>query len=251
MAAGATRDLTAIHHNDEHARATGAPAAYASAIFLQGMWERVLRDFIGPAGTIRSIRSFRMVRFTLVGSVARVEGRVVAKEQRDGANLVTVELRTLVDGQVTVGPGTAVVTLPEPPQASSTSARSAAYHCASFWYSPGLRRTQTQWFSESGPRTRAGAPTASVSSGTTVPGVTTAPAATMARDPTTAPSSTVAWLPISASAPIDALWTTQAWPMVAPAPISVGSGPRGAPSRPGRWHRHGPRSGRRRRAAPR
>ncbi|UMG91265.1 hypothetical protein [Nocardioides sp. TF02-7] len=112
MAAGATRDLTAIHHNDEHARATGAPAAYASAIFLQGMWERVLRDFIGPAGTIRSIRSFRMVRFTLVGSVARVEGRVVAKEQRDGANLVTVELRTLVDGQVTVGPGTAVVTLP-------------------------------------------------------------------------------------------------------------------------------------------
>lgn len=111
MAAGATRDFTAIHHNDEHARATGAPAPYASAIFLQGMWERVLRDFIGPAGTIRSIRDFRMVRFTTVGSTARVEGEVIAKERRDGHNLLTIELRTLVDGAITVGPGRAVVTL--------------------------------------------------------------------------------------------------------------------------------------------
>ena len=112
MAAGATRDFTAIHHNDEWARRTGAPSMYASAMLLQGMWERALRDYIGDAGTIRELRDFAMVRFTPVGSLARVEGAVVGREQRDGLNLVEIELRTLVGDTVTVGPGRAVVTLP-------------------------------------------------------------------------------------------------------------------------------------------
>jgi acyl dehydratase len=112
MAAGATRDFTAIHHNDEYARAAGAPSTYANTILLMGMWERVLRDYIGLAGTIRAIRNFRMVRFTTVGSLVRVEGQVVSKEQRDGRPLVGIELRTMVGETLTVGPGLAEVTLP-------------------------------------------------------------------------------------------------------------------------------------------
>ena len=74
--------------------------------------------------------------------------------------------------------------------------------------------------------TLAGIPTASMPSGTFMPGATVAPAATSARRPMIAPSSTVAPLPISASAPMTALCTTHRWPMVAPSPISVtGSGP--------------------------
>lgn len=111
VAAGATRDFTAIHHNDAVAQARGAPAMYANAGLLLGMWERVLRDYIGPVGRILAIRDFRMVRFTTVGSLVRVEGRVVDKTERDGLGVVVVELRTLVGDTVTVGPGRAEVTL--------------------------------------------------------------------------------------------------------------------------------------------
>lgn len=111
VAAGATRDFSAIHHNDEVARERGAPAMFANAGLLLGMWERVLRDYIGPAGRILAIRDFRMVRFSPVGSVARVEGRVVDRMERDGLDVAVVELRTLVGDTVTVGPGRAEVTL--------------------------------------------------------------------------------------------------------------------------------------------
>jgi acyl dehydratase len=111
VAAGATRDLSRIHHNDEFARASGAPSMYASALFLQGMWERLLREFIGPAGLITAMRDMRLVKFTPVGSIARIEGRVVAKNNRDGRAMVDIEVRTVVDGAVTVGPGVCTVVL--------------------------------------------------------------------------------------------------------------------------------------------
>jgi acyl dehydratase len=112
VAAGGNRDFNSIHHNTAYAQATGAPEMYASTFILMGMWERLVRDYIGPAGTIRSIRDFRMRRFNLVGSVVEVRGRV-RDARRDGAHgIVTLEVESLVDGQVTVGPGTVEVTLP-------------------------------------------------------------------------------------------------------------------------------------------
>jgi len=54
-----------------------------------------------------------------------------------------------------------------------------------------------------------------------VPGVTSAPAATIRANAMRAPSSTVDPLPTSASSAIVAPCTTQVWPMVAPAPIST------------------------------
>ncbi len=110
VAAGGNRDFNSIHHNTAYAQSTGAPEMYASTFILMGMWERLARDFIGPAGTIRSIKDFRMRRFNLAGSVAEVRGRVRDVRHDDG--IVTLEVETLVDGQVTVGPGTVEVTLP-------------------------------------------------------------------------------------------------------------------------------------------
>jgi hypothetical protein len=110
VAAGGNRDFNSIHHNTAYAQATGAPEMYASTFFLMGMWERLVRDYIGPAGTIRSIRDFRMRRFNLAGRVAEVRGRVRDARRDDG--IVTLEVETLVDGQVTVGPGTVEVTWP-------------------------------------------------------------------------------------------------------------------------------------------
>jgi len=101
--AGANRDFDSIHHNSEHARATGAPGMYANTLFPQGMWERAVRDWAGSRGFIRALRGFRMGRFNTAGSTPRViaEVKAVDVERR----LVTLSVRTEDDHGVTVGPG--------------------------------------------------------------------------------------------------------------------------------------------------
>jgi acyl dehydratase len=115
MAAGGNRDFNSIHHNGEYARSIGAPDMYASSAFLLGTWERAVRDWIGCAGTIRSIRGFRMRRFNVVGDTMRVLGRVVSAGPADGTGLVTLELRSETSAGITVGPGHVQVALPPRP----------------------------------------------------------------------------------------------------------------------------------------
>jgi acyl dehydratase len=112
VAAGGNRDFNSIHHNTAYAQATGAPEMYASTFFLMGMWERLVRDYIGPAGTILSIRDFRMRKFNLAGRTVQVRGRVRDARLDGDRGIVTLEVESVVDGQVTVGPGTVEVTLP-------------------------------------------------------------------------------------------------------------------------------------------
>jgi acyl dehydratase len=112
VAAGGNRDFNSIHHNTAYAQASGAPEMYASTFVLMGMWERLVRDYIGPAGTIRSIKDFRMRKFNLVGSTVQVRGRVRDKRPDGDLGIVTLHVESVVDGQVTVGPGTVEVTVP-------------------------------------------------------------------------------------------------------------------------------------------
>ena len=112
VVAGANRDFNSIHHNSEYARATGAADAYANTLFLQGMWERAVREFIGDGGTIRALRGFRMRSFNLVGDTAVVEGEVTGHWLEDDDGLVELTLRTRCSTGVTVGPGTVVATMP-------------------------------------------------------------------------------------------------------------------------------------------
>jgi acyl dehydratase len=111
--AGANRDFNAIHHNSEVARASGAPEMYANTGFLLGMWERAIREFAGLEGSVRRITGFRMRRFNVVGQTVVVRGRVLGKRREADASLVELELWSEVDGEVTVGPGTVTVVLPE------------------------------------------------------------------------------------------------------------------------------------------
>jgi hypothetical protein len=116
VAAGGNRDFNSIHHNRSYAVATNAPDAYASTFVLMGAWERVVRDWIGDAGTIRAIRRFRMRKFNLVGSVMTVAGTVTGVRVERGAagdtGVVTLELASRVGADITVGPGEVEVTLP-------------------------------------------------------------------------------------------------------------------------------------------
>jgi acyl dehydratase len=76
MEAGANRDFSLIHHDRDVARATGAPDAYMNTFFIAGMFERLLREWMGPNGRVRKINKLRMQVFNSVGDTARFEGRV-------------------------------------------------------------------------------------------------------------------------------------------------------------------------------
>jgi acyl dehydratase len=78
MEAGANRDLSLIHHDASVARATGAPDAFANTYFLMGMFERLMRDWVGPRARIRKIGPLRMMIFNAVGDTVQFNGVVEA-----------------------------------------------------------------------------------------------------------------------------------------------------------------------------
>ena len=117
VAAGANRDFNAIHHNSEYARSTGAPDMYANTLFLQGMWERSVRDYIGLAGKIHSLKGFRMSSFNCAGDTVMVKGEVLRKWQDGKVHFVEIRLWSENSQGVSVGPGAMVVSLPVRTQA--------------------------------------------------------------------------------------------------------------------------------------
>jgi acyl dehydratase len=108
--AGANLDYASIHHNSEHARGVaGAPEVFANNVFLQGMWERVVRQFIGLDGVIKKIGPFRIKTFTTVGETVAVSGTVERKWEEEGEHLLDLKLNSrtskgdVVTGFVQVG----------------------------------------------------------------------------------------------------------------------------------------------------
>jgi acyl dehydratase len=112
MAAGASRDFNSIHHNTEWAQASGAPEMYANVVFLQGMWERCVRQFIGLGGRIRRIAGFRMSSFNVAGDTATVGGQVTRIWNEDATGLAELQVWTRNRAGISVGPGTVTVSLP-------------------------------------------------------------------------------------------------------------------------------------------
>ena len=112
VAAGANRDFNSIHHNSEWARASGAPDMYANVVFLQGMWERCVREFIGVGGRIRQLSGFRMSSFNTVGDVVTVQGAVARVWDEGDVGLAELRLWSQNRHGDSVGPGTVTVSLP-------------------------------------------------------------------------------------------------------------------------------------------
>lgn len=110
--AGANRDFNSIHHNSEYAQKTGATEMYANTIFLQGMWERTVREFIGLGGVMKSLKGFRMKIFNTVGDTVVTKGVVKRKWEEGEEALVDLEIWSENSKGISVGPGTVVVVLP-------------------------------------------------------------------------------------------------------------------------------------------
>lgn len=84
MEAGANRDMSLIHHDAAVAKATGAPDAFANTYFLMGMFERLMRDWVGPAARIRKIGPLRMMIFNPVGDTVFFKGLVESVDEAAG-----------------------------------------------------------------------------------------------------------------------------------------------------------------------
>ena len=110
--AGANRDFAQIHHNTEVAQAQGAPEMYANNVFIQGWWERCVREYIGLAGRVRRVGPLRMRIFNTVGETVVTRGQVRRLWQEDGEHLVELEMRSEISRGISVGPGPVVVSLP-------------------------------------------------------------------------------------------------------------------------------------------
>ncbi|KWX69260.1 hypothetical protein ASJ79_00225 [Mycobacterium sp. NAZ190054] len=100
----ANRDFGPVHHNEALARAGGAPDMYANNVFHQGMWERVVRLFIGLDGVIKKIGPMRMKRFAVPGDTAIVSGSVTAKWREGTEHLLELSMRSTDSiGETVVG----------------------------------------------------------------------------------------------------------------------------------------------------
>ncbi len=110
--AGANLDFSRVHHNAAVARATGAPQMYANNVFIQGWWERAVREYIGLAGRVRRVGPLRMRIFNTVGETVVTRGLVRRVWSEDGEHLVELEMSSEISRGVSVGPGPVVVSLP-------------------------------------------------------------------------------------------------------------------------------------------
>jgi acyl dehydratase len=110
--AGANRDFNQIHHNSPISKATGAPEMYANNGFIQGWWERCVREYVGLAGRFKKTGPFRMNIFNVVGETVTTSGEIKRKWEENGEHLVELEIRSEMSQGISVGPGPVVVALP-------------------------------------------------------------------------------------------------------------------------------------------
>lgn len=106
MEAGSNRDLSLIHHDTKVAQSTGAPDAFANTFFIMGMFERMVREWMGLKGTLKKIGSLRMASFNCAGTPVTVSGKV--KELREEDSAVVINVAMANEQSITV---TAEVTL--------------------------------------------------------------------------------------------------------------------------------------------
>jgi hypothetical protein len=76
MESGSNRDLSLIHHNKEVAQSTGASDAYMNTFFILGLFERMLREWMGVSGRLKKINSLQMKSFNVVGESVICNGKI-------------------------------------------------------------------------------------------------------------------------------------------------------------------------------
>ncbi len=118
IAAAGNRDFNPHQFVEAIAHQHGAPHIFANNVFIQSMWERCIREYIGMGGWVKKVGPFRIRTFNMAGDAVTTKGTVKRKWQENGQNLVELEVWSeKQNGTVCVGPGPVLVTLPTRAQA--------------------------------------------------------------------------------------------------------------------------------------
>jgi len=85
---------------------------FASNALIQGIWERMVRRFIGPEGVIKKVGPLRISDFSLCGETIVTEGEVQNKWLVNGEGFVELRLWSSTERGPTVGAAPVLVRLP-------------------------------------------------------------------------------------------------------------------------------------------
>jgi len=108
--AGASGDFNPIHQDPEFAQAAGMGGVFAHGMLSMGFVAQAVTDWAG-AGTVRKI-GVRFAALVRLKDTVTCRGRVVATAQKDGANVVELEIWADNQKGDTVVTGKASVALP-------------------------------------------------------------------------------------------------------------------------------------------
>ena len=108
--AGASGDFNPIHQDPEFAQAAGMGGVFAHGMLSMGFVAQVVTDWAG-AGTVRKI-GVRFAALVRLKDTVTCRGRVVATSQKNGANVVELEIWAENQRGDKVVAGKATVVLP-------------------------------------------------------------------------------------------------------------------------------------------
>jgi acyl dehydratase len=108
--AGASGDFNPIHQDDEFAKAAGMGGVFAHGMLSMGFVAQAVTDWAG-AGSVRKI-GVRFAALVRLKDKVTCRGRVVAASQKDGVNLVELDVWAENSKGEKVVTGKATVALP-------------------------------------------------------------------------------------------------------------------------------------------
>lgn len=106
-----TRDLYAIHHDRDFARANGARDIFVNTMFYEGFFGRIITDWAGPEAFLRKLR-FDMRAPNCPGDVLTSRAWITKKYMGDGEKLIDVEAH--IDNQLQPSATVATMTVQLP-----------------------------------------------------------------------------------------------------------------------------------------
>src|SRR5690348_16030041 len=108
--AGASGDFNPIHQDEEFARAAGMGGVFAHGMLSMGFVAQAVTDWAG-AGRVRKV-GVRFAALVRLKDVVTCRGRVVGTSQKDGVNLVELDIWAENGKGEKVVTGKATVALP-------------------------------------------------------------------------------------------------------------------------------------------
>jgi acyl dehydratase len=106
-----SQDFYQVHHDVEFARAGGHPDIFVNTGFMQGCFNRLIWDWIGPDGWLRKFR-MEMRRMNRPGDVMTLKGKVTRKFVEGNEHYVELDVWAENEREGITTPSYALVTLP-------------------------------------------------------------------------------------------------------------------------------------------